>query len=535
MSTLMDSMEAEKAFISSVRAHALELKAAGNLPLDLSVDGSFGSINEWQSRSRYQQRYALNRGVLYSAVNALAMEGASQPVNVKRLVSKAKPKGKKSAEEEKEVVTDHPLVEALKKPNSIQNKWQFIYSFIASISLTGWGYIIGEVDKDGKIELYSIPTTWITPDHTKGPFSAFKLANPNKPGSESKTLDARNVAFAYLPDPSDMLSALSPASTQLPAIKSNDNIWESRLQFFKNGIFPGAIVTVGGNPHPGVPAGVRPRLTAAQRRAVYAVIKKLMGGIANHGNPAIVDGMIEKIERLSMDSKEMGWEKSEPATKAAILSAFCVHPYILGEAVSVGGYAQVANIEKRFYKRINTYLEMLSNLLTNFIKNLTEEEGLEIEVEPCVATDPTLEWSNWKYARSNGDITQNELREKLGLPPDEDDNQSTISPQLLQPIVQLLAQKAAGSVTVEQVKGLLVGLGLPEDIARVIAGKELPPPATQPQPQEQIRQEQKPIPGTPVIGKPKPATVQALQEAVKELREVPKVEMSRLEKIYESV
>jgi len=523
MNALVESLNTRKAFISTVRNQAIEMKASG-ITLDIGGEGTLSSLNEWQSRSKYSQRYALCRGIVYSAVNALASEGASQPIEVKQHTKKKKLRGTKAAKDELEVLTEHVLIDCFERPNPIQNKWQFLYSFIANLALTGWAYIIGEVDEEDKPVFYSIPTTWITPDHTKGPFESFKLQNPHKPGSASEMLDKRNVGFAYLPDPSDIMGALSPASTQLPAIQSNDNIWQSRLQFFKNGIFPGSLVTVGSNPHPGVPAGIRPRLTGVQRQQVYSMVKKLMSGIANYGDPAILDGLIEKIEPLSMNSKEMGWEKSEPATKAAILSAFCVHPYILGEAVSVGGYAQVANIEKRFYKRVNTYLSMFDTLMTWFVQDLLEDTSLKVCVKECNASDPTLDWANWKYARSNGDITQNELREKLGLPPDEDDNQSAIAPQLLTPIVQLLAQKASGAITVEQIENILVGLGLPTDLAKKVAGKDMPP--------------QQPVEGMEKPGKSpeeKPTETELLKEAVNQFKSLPDKEMGRLKSLLEII
>ena len=549
MNALTKSLEDRAAFVSSARDLAYEMKAKGSLALDLSNDPGFNALTDWQSASKYKQRYSLFHGVVYAAINALATEGASQPITVlqqrgvKKELRATKNLSSKAAAIEFETILDHPLVDCLRQPNTIQNKWQFMYCFLVNLCLTGWGYVVGGETDDGKIEMYAIPTTWITPDHTKGPFAKFKLRNPSKPEQKAESLDGKNVAFAYLPDPSDLLSAIAPASAQLPAIKSNDNIWQSRLQFFKNGIFPGAVVTVGSNPHPSVPAGVRPRLTGNQRRQVHTMIKKLMGGIANYGNPAILDGIIEKIDKLSMDSREMGWEKSEPSTKAAILSSFCVHPYVLGEHVGVGGYAQVANIEKRFYKRINTYLSMLDGVLTEFSFQFTNDKSLKVETEPCVSVDPQLDWSNFKYGRDKGDVSQNELREKLGLPPDEDDNQSAISPQLMTPIVQLLAQKANGAVDSVQVESILVGIGLPDDLAKKIAGKDLPPPpppvAPPPVPPEAIAAEKPPeAVSQPAAGKPgskPPKGQQALNEAVKELRNVPEVEMSRLESLFKEV
>ena len=147
------------------------------------------------------------------------------------------------------------------------------------------------------------------------------------------------------------------------------------------------------------------------------MIRKTMGGVANYGNPAIVDGLIENITRLSATQNEMGWEKSEDKVKSRILSSFCVHPYILGEPVNVGGYAQAAKIEERFCKRVNTFLNMLSGIVTNFGSSLVNE-ALVVWWEQCQPHDPSIRAKQITDARKNGDISRNEVRAEcriLGL------------------------------------------------------------------------------------------------------------------------
>lgn len=513
---LTKSLDRSRIVASTAMENAQQLKAAGVVSQVAEGGFGLGSHNQWQSQAKYRERYGLFRGVLYSAVNALAMEGSEQPFILEQIKGMTKLSGTKKAGLEKEILEDHPLVETLRRPNPIQDKFQFIYSFIASLNLTGWGYIVGGKEKD-RLELYSLPSSWVTPIHKKGPFSSFLIKNPRRPDVQGEELGPDRVAFAQLPNPADPLLAFSPAGSQMPAIRVDDFIWDSRQQFFKNGIFPGSIVTVGKDPHPDNSPGTRPRLTAGQRRQVNAAIRKLMGGIANYGNPAIVDGLIESIQPLSMASNEMGWEKSEKSTKAAILSAFCVHPYILGEAVSVGGYAQVANIEKRFCKRVNVFLDMLGVLLTNFIGTIEQDPSLIIRLEKCTPSDPALEWSNWKFARLNGDISQNELREKLGLPPDEDNNESVIAKQLLAPITQLLDKKASGAITKDQVEGLLKGLGLPDELAEEVAGEEVKPPEPEPVPGKLEVEEEKEEP-----------EIEELKKAIEALREIPEEENDKI-------
>ena len=99
-----------------------------------------------------------------------------------------------------------------------------------------------------------------------------------------------------------------------------------------------------------------------------------MSGVANYGNPAIIDGMVERIDRLSATQNEMGWDKSEVKVRQRILGAFGTHPFILGEPVGVGGHAQAFVIERQFCMGVNTYLNMLSGVMTSFVHPASVEQ-----------------------------------------------------------------------------------------------------------------------------------------------------------------
>jgi hypothetical protein len=271
---------------------------------------------------------------------------------------------------------------------------------------------------------YSLPTTWVRPDHSKGLFSKFRIVNPNKPEASQDTepLDRSQVAFASMPNPSDPLSPLAPVTTQMLSVRIDDHIQTSQERFFENGVFPSVLVSIGKDPHPDVPSGIRPRLTGPQRRQVNAMIQKMMAGVHNYGHPAILDGMIERIDRLSATQNEMGWEKSEGAVRTRILSAFGVHPYILGEPVNVGGYAQAAKIEERFCKRVNTFLDMIGWTITNFAGPMAGgDDRLLVWWEKCEPNDPSLRLATMREGRRNGDVTRNEYRAFAGFPPVEEE------------------------------------------------------------------------------------------------------------------
>jgi len=523
MSVLKKAFGSSRAL--SVVAHDRSYRIkAGGVGSTLTAPTNFGGMTDWANQRGYSEKYGLFHSWLYSAINAVASEAAGQPVCVGQMKGKETKKKEqqeklvivkskmtttarsKTANQELEVLGDSPLRGVLENPNPIQGRWQFVYAAVTNLCLTGWSYIVYGKTKEG-LELYALPTTWVTPCHEKGAFAQFKVSNPKRRavGAEPVVLGRDNVGFMHLPNPSDPLSAMAPASAEMMAIRINDHIWTSREQFFSNGIFPSVIVTIGKEPHPEVAGGIRPRLTGSQRRQVKGAISKVMGGVANYGNPAIVDGLIEKIERLSMTQNEMGWDKSEESVKRSILSAYGVHPYILNEALNVGGYAQATNIEKRFHKRVNTYLDMLGNVVTNLVGNAEEDEESSLLVwwEKCESQDPQQRNSMLRFARQNNDISQNEFRAELGFAPDEDCNESVIDKSSIPGIVNLLGQVGQGSITPEQARAVMEGLGIPSDMAKKIAGKAKEVAAVQ-------------------------QATGALQEATEELRQTPEEEVEKL-------
>ena len=429
MLALDKAMASDQAFSRMAREGALRLKATGGLGGMMTPAGT-SFVDGWQNQGAQREAYGSFRNWPYSVINVVAMEAAAQPVNLGRLgdagevedgkrkrpsLTKAytlnrlpKSLRSKAAEQELEILVDHPLLKSLDNPNVFQPRWQFVYSFIANLLLTGWSYIVSGEGDDGQLEFYSLPTTWVRADHTDGPYSKFFMSNPKKHGGgPGEELDPENVAFAYLPNPSDPLSAVAPASAQMPAIRIDDYIQVSQQQFFERGVFPSAVVIVGKEPHPDVPGGIRPRLSGAQRRQVHGAISRMMAGVANYGRPVILDGMVEDVKPFGNTEPEMGWARSEDKARNRILSAFGVHPFILGEAMTVGSYSQSAIIQERFCRRLNTYLAMLSDLMTGLSRTLSGDDGLVVWWDEAKPLDPGLRQQQIQSARANGDISQN--------------------------------------------------------------------------------------------------------------------------------
>ena len=491
MSIVKQALIKSRAWTENAATSLLSLKGGSIAGLSVG-DFGYGQFTQFQQQGANRQRYGQYRGWVHSAINALAMEASRQSFQVgKKLgkTTKKKPNNRKhlefldflkapsdiqtkAAAEELEIISGHKLYALLEKPNPIQHTFQFVYSFVANICLTGWTFVVAGESEDGsRVEFFSVPTTWVHPDHTEGPFSKFRIINPNDPtnGFKSEPLDRSQVSFSYFPNPADPMAALSLTQAQQMGISIDDHIQTSQKVFFENGVFPSVVVTVGSQPHPDVPGGIRPRLTAVQRRQVYAAIKKVSAGVANYGNPAIVDGLIEKIERLSATQNEMGWEKSEKSVRTRILSAFGVHPFILGEEAS-GSYAQAYNVQDIFCRRVNALLKLLGHVMTELGSSMMKED-LVVWWDEAKARDPQMEQTLWNAARARGDVSQNEFRKWMGLAPDEDHNEAHLDKGMLQGITTLMEKVKGGAIAVEQAVAFLEGLGVPSKLAKKIAGE----------------------------------------------------------------
>jgi phage portal protein BeeE len=514
MSAVKNALIRTRGHFDTIRDFTVATKAKGGGGINvfsLTPAAGLAQTGAFQQQAAGRGRYAQFRGWAYAAINAIGQEGAGQPCRVGKLKQQNEKKpGKtksqnhwlvkapkdircKAENRDLEMDLNHPLISSLDRPNPIQTRTQFVYSCIANICLTGWSFVVGgpkeSEDETGgkkkkkgkeKYEFFSIPTTWVTPDHTEGAFSKFKIQNPANP-ENATILDKSQVCFMYFPNPADPFAALSPTMAQQMGIKIDDYIQTSQSVFFENGVFPSVVVKVGANPHPSAPGqAIRPRITPEQRRQIYAAIHKVQAGVANYGNPAIVDGLIESIDRISADANEMGWEKSEKSVRTRILSAFGVHPYILGEEAP-GSYAQAYNVQERFYKKVNTFLGMLSMMMSNFCGQMLDDEDLLVWWEELEAKDPQQEAMKWNQGRQRGDVTQNEYRAMMGLPPDEDGEESEIEKSMIQPIVALATAAQAGGITREQAQAILEGAGLSSDLAKKIAGEgePMPPPGSQ--------------------------------------------------------
>jgi len=140
--------------------------------------------------------------------------------------------------------------------------------------------------------------------------------------------------------------------------------------------------------------------------------------------------------------------------------------------VGVGGYAQVAGIERVFCEGVNTYLDMLGNVISNKTRNISRDDKLLVLWDKCEPLDPNIRNKMLDVGRKNNDITRNEFRAELGYPPMEkgSDRSRLVGDQVAMSSL-LNALGSQGMLNPDTLSQLLIlFLGVTEEEANDISG-----------------------------------------------------------------
>ena len=476
--------------------------------IDVHGLGSEGSrYSRWRGdRSASSVGYKYFRHWVAVAVGHIARRIASQPILVASLIKTAEARGledmrlkakmpdtlkshfRVGADEQLRLITDGPLVEVVDRPNSVQSRYEFLYTIGVSLFMTGESYLIGGENKQGQPELWSVPTHWVTALHENGRmFSGYRL-NPEGFG-EGTYLPPENVARLYFPDPSDPKSALSPVWSQMEAVIVDGQIQNSQKRAFENGIFPGVLLKIGRVG--GKDANPRKLMQPHQRRQLMVAAKRIWSGVAKTGEPLIVDGLVDEIEPFTTSPREMDWTDSQEWVRKRIFHAFGINPINTGEIAGVNRAQAAVSEAHQSQNVINPVLAQISVALCPFLVSLfgssrnTKQKTL-VWIDPCKPHDDELEAREWKDNAALGTVTINEIRvQRLGLDPipGGDLPAKYSDPLFLTAVANIAGMVAEGMLSEQQAATILSDHcpGINEDRALVmVTGAPGPPPAPAP-------------------------------------------------------
>jgi phage portal protein BeeE len=388
-----------RALADSHRSYASAKASVANVQQAMLARGPGGLPIERTDLSKAHEQLRHFTGWVYASIRPIAQRIAGQPIHVGRRASIRR--GSKAAKPEP--MRSHDLLDLLGNPNDLMVAWSLMFTTVASMELTGrqlWWL-------PGRKQILPIPTSWLVGFEGSTSFQSFKIRPPYT--GEAFNLPANECAYFAYPNPADPHGATSPLQAVAGAVDTDEAITASQVSAFQQGINPHHAVIVGRDPHPDFPGGIRPRLTDAQQRQIINAIRKRYSGMYKHGEPLILDGLIEDVKRLSSTPEEMDWMDSAKQTKARIAQGFGTNPIIMGE-IEGANRASATAADKHFCDfTINPKIELLSQTLTEWLAPMFGGD-IVVWIEPCTANDAEMALKRMELAAKHGALRMNELR-----------------------------------------------------------------------------------------------------------------------------
>ncbi len=385
-----------KALNDTNRSYMAAKFSVDNRTASVFANNPGGPISQRADFAKASEQLKHFSGWVYASIRPIAQRIAGQPIHVGKAGSSTK-LGLKSADKP-DPIDSHPLLDLLADPNNLMVAWSLMFSTVASLELTGrclWWL------PDQK-QILPIPTSWIVGYEGETAFESFKIKPPGS--AEAISLPSDEVCYFSYPDPADPWGSTSPLQAVGRAVDADEAITSSQAAMFRHGIHPSHVVKVGKDAN-----GMRSRLTQSQQNQIISAIRKRYAGTTQHGEPLILDGLIEDVSRLSSTVQEMDYLASGQQTKQRIQEGFGTSPYITGGS-EPGSRAASAVASQHFVDyTINPKIELLSQCMTEWLSPMFGG-GLTIWIEPAISHDAEMQLKWAETLAKNGVITAHELR-----------------------------------------------------------------------------------------------------------------------------
>lgn len=497
--------------IGAYAGRQLSLKAAASFDMTGAVagnqSGTMSSILGGQSQAMRSKNFAYFKDWVYVVIMAIGRRVSGQPfgagmiqgdsgqkqsaitmtksARAKALMrAPAWVKRMTSTGRDIEPLQSHEALDLLDRPNKLQGKVEFLLMTICNLYLTGEFYWIGGPSKASKEEpdrtheLWAVPVPWLIPKHEGGLFTSYVLKPPGVEG-EGTPIPRELVYRGYFPDPLDYKKALSPVTAEQNAVVIDESIQKSQATTFKRGPYPQVAVEIGDRKGPDNQNLGKPVLTGGQRRQIVRAITEVMRASTEHGDPAIIDGLIAGIHKLQLNGSEMDYLQSGESVKKRIFQAMAVNPYIVGDQLP-GSRAQSAVAEQNYVDNvINPLVNMFSTAVQSFVTPMFDGDsdtktGLALWLEEATPKDDELDLRRIGQAAGTGMASVNEQRSAYKMPPLEGEIADFVgfinTPAGKQAVLALATQVGTGQLAPETAEELLVYWGATEAWAKKFVG-----------------------------------------------------------------
>lgn len=377
----------------------VQAKAAGDSVMDMVSGGPTGGTQRG-NYAHAREQYAACKGWVWAAVRLKAQRVAGQPIHVAK--DQKRPSGKKglSGTDGLEPLDQHPILDLLADPNELMTSWSLMYSTVFSLELTGRS-LWWVTESEGRQIILPVPSTWIINVNAQRTYWELQPTG----SATSFQVPGNEIIHFYYPDPADPFGCISPLQQIATAVEADNAIGECQYQVFVRGILPRVALTVGKNTQ----SGVRPTLTAPQRKQIVEAIKSAYQSWSRFEEPIILDGLIENVIKLSNGPNEFDWLDSSELTRKKILQAYGTSPILLGEVEGANRASATVADEIFVSNSVNPLCHLMSLTLTEWLPPMFGEE-LQVWIEPAKAKDSEIQLKRWQSAGQLGYVTPNEYR-----------------------------------------------------------------------------------------------------------------------------
>lgn len=344
---------------------------------------------------RTQESY-LKNVIVYRAINLISHNLASVPWILK---------------EEEKIISNHPLVTLLERPNPLQSQRAFLEALVGYLMLSGNGYI-ERIYAGNEEELHLLRPDRLTvlPSQTSIPRGyQYEVNGMQRIIPVDPILGTAPFLHLKFFHPLHDWEGLSPLQAAQSAIAQHNAVSEHNLSLLENGGRPsGALLVKQGE-------GATP-LTSEQRETLREDLRAAYEGTANAGRITLLEGDMEWKE-MGLSPKDLDFLSGKYLSAREIAQAFGVPPMLVG----VPGDATFANYrEARFHLWEDTILPLLNTIIAELNRWLVRPRYPHLSFTYDIDSISALALRRdpiWERIKEADYLTPNEKRQAVGYGP----------------------------------------------------------------------------------------------------------------------
>lgn len=387
-------------------------KVGVSLPAMRFPRGGLRQLIMPRSNFNYEREVGDGSGssTVMAPLNWIARNFPSAPIELKQIL----------ADNQEEVVMNHPMVELIHKPNDHYTGSTLWMATILDYNLSGNAYWIKVRNKVGGLaELWWVPSTLIEPrESPTGDTSVFIDHYDYRPNGEKIELDPEDVVhFRYGIDPENQKKGRSPLKSVLREIFTDDEAANYTAAILRNMGVPGVIVS--------------PKGEGAELGDTKAMKERFMKGHTGdkRGEPFVASEPIE-VSTLGFSPEEMNLKALRTVPEARVCAVLGISPMVVNLIAGLerSTFSNMGEARKAAYEEnIIPAQQLLSEdirfqLLPDFEPNPANYKvGFDTSKVQVLQEDRNKKAERLDVGVRGGWIKRSEARREMGFDATEDD------------------------------------------------------------------------------------------------------------------